>query len=710
MGNARLRPVMGRNLSLICYKSRYLFKTKVLFHRNRGWVSSFFHGKFFRHSWAAASLAEEEPVPHFKKLPLGIVPRERVEKTVYTDRGCTAIQIKERGPMKNQLKTLATLALVSAMSAGLAQTTASGTPSPQRSTTRKPVAPKKPSLQTQIESLRDDMQNQQTQIQQLKQQLSDRDQQLQQAQQAAAAAQAAANQAQQQAQQQNAALTENSQAVSNLQGAVTDLKASNVTLTTNIQDQQAKVEKQINNPDTIHFKGVTLSPTGSFLAAETVWRQKAIFGDVNTQFTGLPLNYANAGNLSEFFGSGRQSRVALLATGKASPDLTIGGYYEADWLAAAVTSNNNQSNSYAMRQRQLWAQAHWGTLTFTGGQMWSLATETTKLTQNRSEILPQTIDAAYEAGFVWARQYGFRVSKDFGSNFSVAVSAENPQTLNVAGHNLPTNFIIGSAGNAGGLYNSAGTSAATTNVAQYSANLAPDLIAKVVYESPTLGHWELFGISRFFRDRVFPHDTGTTPSAAGAYNDSTVGGAVGGGFRIPTLQKHLDVGLKGLYGDGAGRYGSSTIADLTVRPDGQLALIHNFSAMGSLEAHVNKNLDIYANYGGDYVGRRYFQTSPTSAVGYGAYTNVETGCDTEPVPGTAITGYSPATPANCTADTKDIQELTVGYWYNLYNGPAGRLRQGIQYSYAQRNIWSGIGVTPKGTDNMVFTSFRYYLP
>jgi TolA-binding protein len=610
--------------------------------------------------------------------------------------------------MKNQLRTLATLALASALSAGLAQTTASGTPSttPRRTTSRKPAAPKKPTIESQIQSLRDDMQNQQGQIQQLKQQLSDRDQQLQQAQQAAAAAQAAATQAQQQAAQQSSTLTENTQAVSNLQGAVTDLKSNNVSIASTVQEEQAKVQKQISNPDTIHFKGVTLSPTGSFLAAETVWRQKAIFGDVNTQFTGIPLNYANAANLSEFFGSGRQSRVALQAIGNASPDLTLSGYYEGDWLAAAVTSNNNQSNSYVMRQRQLWAQAHWGTLTFTGGQMWSLATETTRLTQNKSEILPQSIDAQYVAGFSWARQYGFRVSKDFGTNLSIAVAAENPQTLNVAGHNLPTNFIIGSAGNAGGLYNSAGTSAANTNVAQYSANLAPDLLAKVVYESPKFGHYELFGIASFFRDRVFP----TTGSSVGAYNDSTVGGAIGGGGRIPTLRKHLDVGLKGLWGDGTGRYGSSTIADLTVRPDGQLALIHNFSALGTLDFHVTPRLDVYANYGGDYVGRRYFQTSTTSAVGYGAYTNVETGCNTEPAPGTTITGYSPAAPGNCTADTKDVQEFTAGYWYNFYSGPAGRLRQGIQYEYLQRNIWSGIGITPKGTDNMFFTSLRYYLP
>jgi hypothetical protein len=497
--------------------------------------------------------------------------------------------------------------------------------------------------------------------------------------------------------------------VSNLQGAVTDLKSNNVSLASTVQEEQAKVEKQISNPDTIHFKGVTLSPTGSFLEAATVWRQRATGGDINTQFNGVPLNASNAGQYSEFYGSGRQSRVALLATGKASPNLTLNGYWEGDWLGAAVTSNNNQSNSYVMRQRQLFAQAHWNSLTFTGGQMWSLATETTNLTQNRTELLPLVIDPQYTAGFVWARQYGFRISKDFGKSASVAIAAENPQILNEAGHNLPTNLIIGSAGNAGGLYNSAGTSAGA-NVANYSANIAPDLIAKVVYQSPSWGTWELYGIARFFRDRVFPNATATVPSAVGAYNDSTVGGGVGGSLRVPTLHKHLDVGLSGLWGDGTGRYGSSTIADLTVRPDGQLALIHNFSALGSLTYHATPKLDIYANYGGDYVGRRYFLTSPTRADGYGSYLNVETGCNTEPVPGTTIGGYSPSQPANCTADTKDVQEFTVGYWYDFYRGPAGRLRQSLQYAYFQRNIWSGIGTTPQATDNMFWTSFRYYLP
>ena len=83
-------------------------------------------------------------------------------------------------------------------------------------------------------------------------------------------------------------------------------------------------------------------------------------------------------NMSEFYGSGRQSRLALKAVGKLE-HVTFTGYYELDWLSAGVTSNNNQSNSYTMRQRQLWADAKltngWD---FSGGQGWSLATETTQ--------------------------------------------------------------------------------------------------------------------------------------------------------------------------------------------------------------------------------------------------------------------------------------------------------------------------------------------
>jgi hypothetical protein len=136
-------------------------------------------------------------------------------------------------------------------------------------------------------------------------------------------------------------------------------------------------------PTSIQFKGITLTP-GGFFAAETVWRSKGLASDVNTPFNSAPFNGSSNAHMSEFQASGRQSRIAMLMEGKLD-GAKIGGYYEADFLSAATTSNNNQSNSYALRQRQIWAQAALNSgWTFTGGQQWSLLTETTHGMDNRS--------------------------------------------------------------------------------------------------------------------------------------------------------------------------------------------------------------------------------------------------------------------------------------------------------------------------------------
>ena len=190
----------------------------------------------------------------------------------------------------------------------------------------------------------------------------------------------------------------------------------------------------------------------------------------------------------------------------------------------------------------------------TGGQMWSLATETTHGLDNGTEILPAVIDPQYVAGFVWTRQYGFRVTKNFGDKIWIGASAENAETLNPAGSSLPTNLLIGSDGNSGGLYN------ATAN---YSFNLAPDLLAKIAFEPGLWATMKLFGIARFFRDRIYPNmsrrrqlstvsTTTVTGTPDGAYNDTTVGGGIGASGRATLLNKKLTVGLKGLWGDGTG--------------------------------------------------------------------------------------------------------------------------------------------------------------
>jgi hypothetical protein len=691
--------------------------------------------------------------------------------------------------MKNQLKTLATLALVSALSAGLAQTTASGTTSatstkPKKPVTHKAVVPKKPSVESQIQSLRDDMQ---TQIQQLKQQLSDRDQQLQQAQQAAAAAQASAAQAQQQAAQQSATLTENTQAVSNLQGAVTDLKTNSTSMATTIQDEQTKVQKQIEHPDVLHFKGITLSPTNSYLAGETVYRTHATGGDIPTAFNALPYEHADAYALSEFYGSSRQSRIALMAEGKPGWG-TLRGYYEADWLGTGITSNNNESNSYVLRQRVLWAQAAlnngWA---FTGGQLWSLATEDKKGISNLSgDILtPQTIDPNYVPGFVWERQYGFRVTKTF-EHAAFGIAAENPQVLYTAtlAGNTPY-AVLGSAGANGGNYNAAISNCSPStsivnytnqvnggvdtylpvyktvnscaNITNISFNVMPDFLAKAAFD-PGVGHFEVFGIGRYAHETVYPGETtngnlygglkdivtGATVApaltTAGSYNNSIALGGLGASGRVSLLSNKVSLGIKGLYGPGVGRYGSTTLSDVTSTASGELTPLHNLSALGTVEIAATPRLALYANYGGDYASRNsgvgstlgapsvgksaagiyggHWAAPSKAAVGYGSPLLSNSACLTTAAPGYngSSTGYYPG--GSCGAQTKDVQELSVGYWYDFYKGEYGRLRQGIQYGYATRESWSGAvvstngpgGVSAKGVDNMFWTSFRYYLP
>ena len=605
-------------------------------------------------------------------------------------------------------RSMSAVLLATSLVAAQAQTTTATKPHKKVARhTRKPAGP---TTEQQIQSLREEMNSQ---IQGLKTELQQRDAQLQQAQQAAAAAQAAADQATASANAANQAASANNGTVTELQSSVADLKTNATNIQQTIQDDQVSIKKQIETPETLRYKGITLSPAGSFLAGETIFRTRATGGDIATPFNGIPLENTPQSKVTEFFGSGRQSRVALLAEGK-TPNYTLRGYYEADFLGAGSSSNNNQSNSYVFRQRQLWAQAELASgLSFTGGQMWTFASESKKgVSTIGSDIgSPVVIDPNYVPGFVFLRQYGFRVSQNFNNKYWLGASLEEPQTLNIGG--IVTNdFLVGEPGVGGGLFNPCATTTNGTTVsgacANYSFNVAPDVILKAVAE-PGFGHFEVFGLARFFRDRVYPNATAPTPSSAGAFNEVRVGGGIGASARVPTFHKKVDLGLKGLYGDGINRYGSSQLADTTAKPDGQLSLLHGFSAISTVEVHATPRLDVYLYYGGDYAFRDFFTTNGGAPAGYGnPNVVIPASCQTEPLPGGS---FGPgALSGTCNQSIKDVQEGVLGYWYDFYKGPKGRLRQGVQYSYINKSIYSGIGIAPKGNDNMFWTSFRYYLP
>jgi hypothetical protein len=572
---------------------------------------------------------------------------------------------------------------------------------------------------------------QQQEIQQLRDIVQRKDQAVQQAQAVATDAAGKADAAQAQTAQQQ-------QTVSELKNDVTDLKTNATNTAVTVQETQKNVSAAMENPVSLHYKGITITP-GGFLAAEFVRRNRALGADINTPFNSLTMPGASQSSISEFFGSGRQSRISMLAQGQLT-DVKLSGYYEADFLSAGVTSNNNESNSYTLRQRQAWGQAAFNNgWSVTGGQMWSLVTETKHGLDARTEAVPLTIDPQYTVGFSWARQYGLRLVKAFNNQVWFGVSIENAQAT-VTTHGNTDNFLIGSAGASGGLYNAGASASATgtaSNLANYSFNPSPDVIAKVAFE-PGFGHYEIFGVYSRFRDRVFPcGDVATLATCGGlaagvssameAYNASKNGGGVGANARWSFDNKHLDFGLHFLGGSGIGRYGTGGLPDASIHPDGTFDLVKSYQGLGTLEWHGPK-IDIYLNAGAEYAGRAWAQNlNPNSSgylsyVGYGSPDFSNSGCYTEISP-TVGSGFFPSGLSHCTADTRVLYEGTIGIWFKPYDGSKekvnrGRIQWGPQFSYVDRETWSGVGpagsgvpgVSPHGLDGMIFTSFRYYLP
>jgi Skp family chaperone for outer membrane proteins len=699
--------------------------------------------------------------------------------------------------MNLRLNPVAALALAACLTCSLAL--ASDATPKKKKAVKKEDAPCCAATQDQIDALRRDLQGQ---IDGLKSDLAAKDAALRDAQQKAADAEAAAARAQ----AASAGVADNAAAVSALQGTVSDLKANQASLATTVSDETTKIKKEIYSPDSLHYKGVTITP-GGYAAGETVWRAHATGGDIPTAFSALPYEHSGAYTLSEFYGSARQSRLSLLVQGKTSWG-TLRGYWEADFLGTGITSNNNESDSYALRQRVLVAEAQTNSgWKFSGGQMWSLATEGRKgiPTANTGDILtPQTIDPNYVPGFVWERQYGFRVVKE-GKFASFGIAIENPQVLYTASLAGNTPYaILGSAGQNGGNYNAAISASATTtyiqtyknipgaagpsyipvyntvvantNIANISFNLVPDVIVKAAFD-PGFGHYEIFGIGRFAHETVYPNvttdstkyggqtdiETGhavvAASSAATTTSNSIALGGFGGSLRLPLVPNKLTFGVKGLYGAGVGRYGATTLSDVTANNYGLLSPLHNLSGLFTLEATPSPRLNIYLNYGGDYAGRNDWgstgtttlgspsavfcptgatgsacTSSPTaaqlaaggawgahwgapsaSAVGYGSKLLSNSACLTNAAPGFSgsSTGYYPG--GSCGAQTRNVQEVTGGWWYDIYRGEHGRFRQGFQYGYAVREGWSGapvsgVNIGAKGVNNMFWTSLRYYLP
>jgi hypothetical protein len=189
-------------------------------------------------------------------------------------------------------------------------------------TTPKTTAPASPSLENQLQQLRDLLEAQSRQLQTQNEQLKEQQRKMQ------------------AMEDQMKIFSVSSSSADLVDESETAGLGSNPAIgTVKVASLPNQDKKADDEPLAIRFKGITITP-GGFLAAETVWRQRGITNDVNTDFKGIPLTGQSASKLSELNFSGRQSRVSMKAEGKLS-SVKLTGYFEGDFLSAGVTSNNN---------------------------------------------------------------------------------------------------------------------------------------------------------------------------------------------------------------------------------------------------------------------------------------------------------------------------------------------------------------------------------
>jgi hypothetical protein len=377
---------------------------------------------------------------------------------------------------------------------------------------------------------------------------------------------------------------------------------------------------------------------------------------------------------------------------------TLSSYMETDFLAAGSSSNNNQSNSYTLRVRQFFG-AYDNTdlgLHVLAGQAWSMATPYRIGLVPRQENVPLTIDAQYVVGFTWARQAAVRVTKDFMDHrLWAGISLEEPATIfsGAAGPNCATGAAAPTTADKTGTLEYAQCGGPNVNpLAAYSDNVAPDIIAKIAAD-PGFGHYELYGLLRFFSGRV-------SPSAAGigsGQNTTIMGEGIGGSMILPVVPRKLDFQLSGLAGSGVGRYGSGQLADVTFNTNGKLETVPSYQIMGGLVAHPTPNVDVYL-YGGTEQARRTNFSAGGVTSGYGIPTANLSGCYIEL--------------GSCAAVSSGLVEGTVGAWWRVFKGGFGTAQVGAQYEYINRTAFSGTNgkgavLTPTTSESAFLFSFRY---
>ena len=225
---------------------------------------------------------------------------------------------------------------------------------------------------------------------------------------------------------------------------------------------------------------------GGFLAMETLYRSRSETADIGSSFNAIPFSNQPTGHMSELRGSARQSRLSLLVQGDADADTHLAAYYEMDFLGGAQTANSNESNSYNLRIRNIYATIDWDSLglEILAGQNWSLATLNSKGITPRNEVPPprSTPNMSSASTGPASRRSASSRTGTSSSGWLCRLRTRRPPSPAMP---APHSGVTTTTTHAGG--------SLLANVNNFSLNHIPDFIGKVVWEpvidgSPTAAY------------------------------------------------------------------------------------------------------------------------------------------------------------------------------------------------------------------------------
>lgn len=436
---------------------------------------------------------------------------------------------------------------------------------------------------------------------------------------------------------------------------------------------------------------------GGFVELSNIWRSANLTSGPATAWNNFP--YANSSNhrVDEERLSAQLSRMSVLLEANPTKDIRLQAYVESDFGGSGTSSNSTQISGYTPRMRQ-------GYFTFTEkdigfhllmGQAWSLVTNYAQGVLPRHEQLPAVTDNNQIPGIAFTRVPQIRIGKDWNQKYWLALSIEDPQATTGFSSSLSSGGTIpaswGHSKGAEVIYSNAG-GVLLNSTTNYTENPVPDIVLKAAVDT-SFGHYEVFGLARWFRDQV------VAPGAATSHNHTKFGGGVGAGLTVPLGTQKLQLAGNILAGQGIGRYGAVQIPDVTFDGTGKPTPIPEIIGSLGLIGHPMPALLLYT-YGGVETAeqRRYFGADGHQ-YGYGVTDLNLGGCDVEF--------------GACAAQTKTLASLTTGGWWNVMSGHYGNVMAGLQYTYIRKFAFrgsngAGESVYPQTFGHTLYLTFRYF--